>query len=101
MEIRKIGDGAYFIPSYSEQTIQSFHPLYTNQTITTREIDSELIETINVEEIKDMSVKPDFEKVQIESEEWLYKDREALESVRRGLNDAVKGLVRKVDLDNL
>jgi hypothetical protein len=35
------------------------------------------------------------------SEAWLFKNPEALASVRRGLHDAVKGRVSKVDLNNL
>ena len=59
MEIRRISDGAYFVPSYSEQTIQSFHPLFTGQTITTRELDVDLFESIEVktEEQKEIFIK--------------------------------------------
>ncbi len=35
------------------------------------------------------------------SEAWLFKNPEALASVRRGLSDAAKGRVSKVDIDNL
>jgi hypothetical protein len=35
------------------------------------------------------------------SEIWLFKDREALAAVRRGLADAAQGKVSKVNLDNL
>lgn len=34
-------------------------------------------------------------------ETWLFKNPEALAAVRRGLSDATKGRVSKVDLDNL
>jgi hypothetical protein len=35
------------------------------------------------------------------SEAWLYKNREALESVQKGLKQAAKGKVRKLDLQEL
>ncbi len=35
------------------------------------------------------------------SEAWLYKNKEALESVRRGLKDAAEGRVSKLDLNEL
>jgi hypothetical protein len=35
------------------------------------------------------------------SEVWLYKNPEALASVRRGLADAEKGKISKVDIDSL
>jgi len=35
------------------------------------------------------------------SETWLYKNKEALESVRRGLKDAAKGRISKFNIDEL
>lgn len=35
------------------------------------------------------------------SEAWLYKNDEALESVRRGLKDAAKGRISKLNIDEL
>ena len=35
------------------------------------------------------------------SEAWLYKNKEALESVRRGLKDAAKGRISKFNIDEL
>jgi len=35
------------------------------------------------------------------SEAWLYKNKEALESVRRGLKDAAKSRVSKLNIDEL
>lgn len=35
------------------------------------------------------------------SEVWLFKDPEALASVRRGLSDAVKHKISRVDIDSL
>jgi len=35
------------------------------------------------------------------SEAWLYKNKEALESVKRGLKDAAEGKVSKLDLNEL
>lgn len=35
------------------------------------------------------------------SEAWLYKNKEALESVHKGLKDAAEGRVSKLDLNEL
>ena len=35
------------------------------------------------------------------SEAWLYKNKKALESVQKGLKQAAKGRVRKLNLDEL
>lgn len=35
------------------------------------------------------------------SEAWLYKNKESLESVRRGLKDAAKGRISKLNIDEL
>ncbi len=35
------------------------------------------------------------------SEAWLYKNKEALESIKRGLKDAAEGKVSKLDLNEL
>ena len=35
------------------------------------------------------------------SEAWLYKNKEALKSVRRGLKDAAKGRISKLQIDEL
>ncbi len=35
------------------------------------------------------------------SEAWLYKNKEALESVQKGLKQAAKGKVRKLNLNEL
>ncbi len=35
------------------------------------------------------------------SEAWLYKNKEALESIRRGLKDAAKGRISKLKMDEL
>lgn len=35
------------------------------------------------------------------SEKWLYKNKEALEGVRKGLKDASKGKISKLNLDEL
>jgi hypothetical protein len=35
------------------------------------------------------------------SEKWLYKNKKALESVQRGLKQAAKGKVSKLNLDEL
>ncbi|HXY75077.1 MAG TPA: hypothetical protein VEH58_07105 [Dehalococcoidales bacterium] len=35
------------------------------------------------------------------SEAWLFQDKEAIASVRRGLADAAKGKISKVDMDSL
>ncbi|MBI5847910.1 MAG: hypothetical protein HZB31_08175 [Nitrospirae bacterium] len=35
------------------------------------------------------------------TEQWLYKNKKALESVQRGLKQAAKGKITKLDLDGL
>lgn len=35
------------------------------------------------------------------SETWLYRNKEAIESVRRGLKDASEGRISKLNLDEL
>jgi len=35
------------------------------------------------------------------SERWLYKNREAIDGVRKGLKDASKGKISKLNLDEL
>ena len=35
------------------------------------------------------------------SEAWLFQDKEALENIKRGLEDAAKGNITKVNLDEL
>jgi hypothetical protein len=35
------------------------------------------------------------------SEKWLYKNKKALEIVQRGIKQAAKGKVRKLNLDEL
>lgn len=41
---QQIAEGAFFVPSYSEQTVLSYNPLFTNQTIICKEIEEEPIE---------------------------------------------------------
>lgn len=61
MKIREVGQGAYFVQSYSEQTIISFQPNITNQTVTTNEfVDEDIIQTSA--ESEDDFTKQDFEK---------------------------------------
>lgn len=48
--IRKIAEGAYFVPSYSEQTVLPFSGMMVNQTIITKEIDEEIIVSMGKEE---------------------------------------------------
>jgi hypothetical protein len=63
MAMRKIAEGAYFIPSYSEQTIVSYQPSIASQTIlTTMASDEEvIIPTLEVTE-EDNFTKEDFER---------------------------------------
>ncbi len=51
MEIRKVGEEAYFVPSYSEQTILLYDSLVTSQTVMTeaREEDESKISSIEQE----------------------------------------------------
>jgi len=49
--IRKIAEGAYFVPSYSEQTVLPFSGMMVSQTITVKEIDEVII--ISMEEEKE------------------------------------------------
>jgi len=48
--IRKIAEGAYFVPSYSEQTVLPFSGMMVSQTITVKEIDEEIIISVLEEE---------------------------------------------------
>jgi hypothetical protein len=41
MEIKQIAEGAFFVPSYSEQTIIPFEGMITAQTITSVEEEDE------------------------------------------------------------
>lgn len=41
-QVRKVAEGAYFLASYSEQTIIGFQPGITNQTIVSEEETEEL-----------------------------------------------------------
>lgn len=62
MKTRKVGEGAYFVPSYSEQTVLLYQPSITNQTIITKEPGEEhLILPLEMEE-EDHFTKMDFEK---------------------------------------
>ena len=60
MEIRKVGQGAYFVPSYSEQTILSYDSLMGSQTVINeaREEDESKISSIDQEHY---FTKKDFE----------------------------------------
>ena len=51
MKIRKVGEGAYFVPSYSEQTILLYDSLMTSQTVMVeaREEDESKISSIEQE----------------------------------------------------
>ncbi|HUV56003.1 MAG TPA: hypothetical protein VMV84_02100 [Dehalococcoidales bacterium] len=60
MKIRQVGQGAYFVPSYSEQTIIHFQPSITNQTVTTKEFEEDIIPVTL--EGEDIFTKIDFEK---------------------------------------
>ena len=59
MRIKKVSEGAYFVPSYSVQTIVPFLPGITNQTITS---EIEPRENIAGDE-ENTFTKEDFEKV--------------------------------------
>ena len=60
MKIRKVSEGAYFVPSYSEQTILSYDSLMASQTVMTeaREEDESKISSIEQEHY---FTKKDFE----------------------------------------
>ena len=60
MKIRQVGQGAYFVPSYSEQTIIPFQPSITNQTVTIKEFEEDVVPTSLEEE--SIFTKIDFEK---------------------------------------
>jgi hypothetical protein len=53
---------------------------------------------IDIEELKRIETVLD---IIPSSETWLYKNKKALESVQRGLKQAAKGKVRKLNLDEL
>lgn len=51
MKIHKVAKGAYFVPSYSEQTIIPFQSIITTQTVTIQETEEDAIKTIEEEDI--------------------------------------------------
>jgi hypothetical protein len=53
---------------------------------------------IDIEELKRIETVLDIIPL---SEAWLYKNKKALESIQRGLKQAAKGKVKKLDLDAL
>ena len=53
---------------------------------------------IDIEELKRIETVLD---IIPSSETWLYRNKKALESVQRGLKQAAKGKVRKLNLDEL
>ena len=60
MEVKEVAAGAFFVPSYSEQTIIKFSPQLTSQTI----VDGELLdngENTTIDE-GEAFTKDDFEK---------------------------------------
>ncbi len=56
MRIRKITDGAYFVPSYSEQTITIRDELMTSQVIAVDEV--KLDEDLAIEEASESEEDP-------------------------------------------
>lgn len=62
MKVRKVGQGAYFVPSYSEQTVIPFQRTIATQTVTTTEFEEEEDITQAIMETKDIFTKRDFEK---------------------------------------
>ena len=50
MQVRKVGEGAYFVTSYSEQTIMPFQPIITSQTVIAKEPIEDVITILEVEE---------------------------------------------------
>lgn len=61
-EIREVAKGAFFVPSYSEQTLTSFRHGITNQTVVIRreEIAPTIIESIETPEIEDSDIQRKF-----------------------------------------
>ena len=53
---------------------------------------------IDIEELKRIETILD---LIFTSEAWLYKNKKALESVQKGLKQAAKGNIRKLNLDEL
>jgi hypothetical protein len=53
---------------------------------------------IDIEELKRIETVLD---IIPSSEAWLYRNKKALESVQRGLKQAAKGKLRKLNLDEL
>jgi hypothetical protein len=60
MKVREVRQGAYFVPSYSEQTIISFQPTITAQTVTNVELEEDAIQITT--ETEDIFTRHDFEK---------------------------------------
>ena len=51
MKIREVAEGAYFVPSYSEQTIIPFQQIITTQTVIIQKGEEDTIKTIKEENI--------------------------------------------------
>jgi hypothetical protein len=62
MKVHKVSQGAYFVQSYSEQTVIPFQPTITAQTVTTTEFEGEDVIQISTE-AEEVFAKQDFEKV--------------------------------------
>ena len=60
MKISKVGEGAYFVPSYSEQTILSYDPLISSQTVLTETSEEDESKISSIEREHDFT-KKDFE----------------------------------------
>ena len=76
MKVRKVGEGAYFVPSYSEQTIIPFQSIITTQTVTSMEPEEDVVETIEVE---DIVMDTDRQKLELDiTKEFEFADGEAV-----------------------
>lgn len=66
----------------------------------TRDIKEGKVKTIPFEEVR-ASIKAKTKVKKPSSEQWLYKNKKALDSVQRGLKQAAKGKVTKLNLNEL
>jgi hypothetical protein len=63
MKIRKVAEGAYFVSSYSEQTVLPFQSIITTQTVTAKEPEEAVFDAI---EEKDLFMDKERQKLELD-----------------------------------